>query len=245
MAKLNDDWIVQPHGPVEHLDEGLLSVAGEIVMPLGRFPRRMTVAALSEGRLAVWSPIPLEAAGMAELERMGTVAFLIVPGVHHRLDIRAWKGRYPAAKVVCAQGALDAVEEAVPVDCVVEAHGEVLNDAEVALDAPPGVEETELAMTVRRGERLTLVLNDILANVQHPHGIGAQVMARLFGFGVKAPQMPRPVRKAILKDRKLLAAAFRQWAAEPQLARIVVSHGEVITDEPAEVLKRIARDLDG
>src|SRR5688572_11387055 len=76
MAKVNEQWTVGPHGPLERIDEGLLSVAGEIVMPLGRFPRRMTIAALSGGRLAVWSPIPLREPEMAELERLGTIAFL-------------------------------------------------------------------------------------------------------------------------------------------------------------------------
>jgi len=58
---------------------------------------------------------------------------------------------------------------------------------------------------------LTLVLNDILANVRHPHGIGAHIMARLFGFGVKRPKMPWLIRRLLLKDNKALAAVFRKW----------------------------------
>jgi hypothetical protein len=37
--------------------------------------------------------------------------------------------------------------------------------------------------------------------------------------------------------------ARRCWAAEPGLARIVVSHGDVITHEPRQVLERIAADI--
>ena len=59
MSKVNEEWKVGPHGPLERLDDGLLTVAGEIRMPLGNFPRRMTVIALDGGRSAIWSAIPL------------------------------------------------------------------------------------------------------------------------------------------------------------------------------------------
>ena len=45
MAKFHDRWAVLPHGPVQAIDDGILSVEGEIRMPFGRFPRRMTVGA--------------------------------------------------------------------------------------------------------------------------------------------------------------------------------------------------------
>jgi len=57
MAKV-DDRDRRTHGPLEWIDEGVVTVVGSIRMPLGNFPRRMTVVALSGGRSAVWSPIP-------------------------------------------------------------------------------------------------------------------------------------------------------------------------------------------
>lgn len=239
MAKFNTEWIVGPHGPLERLDDGLFTVAGEIVMPLGRFPRRMTVVALSAGRVAIWSAVPLREAQMAEIEAMGEVAFLIVPGPGHRLDIAPWKQRYPKARVVCPPGAQKGVEEVVPVD----ATGDVLDDPDVHLETVAGVGELEGALLVRRDGRLTLVLNDILANVRHPHGIGANIMARLFGFGVKKPRMPRVGKRMFVKDIGALAANFRRWAAEPGLERVVVSHGDVIEDNPRGVLARVAEEL--
>ncbi len=38
MAKLNDKWTVQPHGELVEVAEGILTVEGSIVMPLGNFP---------------------------------------------------------------------------------------------------------------------------------------------------------------------------------------------------------------
>ena len=47
MARLNSDWKVPTHGALEELDDGLLTVAAEVRMPLGNFPRRMTVVLLT------------------------------------------------------------------------------------------------------------------------------------------------------------------------------------------------------
>jgi hypothetical protein len=239
MSRLNDEWKVGKHGPLEMLGEGLHTVAGEIDMPLGHFPRRMTVLTLQDRRLAVWSAIPLREREMEQLEAMGRVAFLIVPGIAHRLDVKAWKRRYPAAQVVCPPGAREAVSEAVPVDATTD----VLGDPSVAFLTVPGVEEKEAALIVRRSDGTSLVVNDIIANVHHPDGLGAKVMARLMGFGVKEPQMPWVGEKMFVKDHAATAAAMRAWAAEPGLVRIVVSHGDVITDRPREVLERIAGEV--
>ena len=239
MSRLNDEWKVEKHGPIETLGDGVHTVAGEIDMPLGHFPRRMTVITLQGGRLAVWSAIPLQEPAMAQLESMGSVDFLIVPGVAHRLDIKPWKQRYPAAKIVCAPGAREAVAKAVPVDATTD----VLGDPSVSFMSVPGVDDKEAALLVRRADGTTLVVNDIIANVRHPDGLGAKVMARLMGFGVKEPQMPWVGEKMFVKDRTAVAAALRAWAAEPGLVRIVVSHGDVITERPREVLERIAADV--
>ena len=240
MPKFNDKWVVQPHGPLERLDEGLWTVAGEIVMPLGRFPRRMTVVALSGERLAVWSPVSVDTPTMRQIEALGRVTFLIVPGIGHRLDIRAWASRYNQAKILCPPGARGAVSEAVPV----AATGDILEDPVVQFVPVAGVGGKESALLVRRDGRLTLIVNDIIANVRHPQGLGAKIMARLFGFGVNRPQMPRPVRSKFVTDDTLFAAQLRGWAADPTLTRIVVSHGDVIGEDCAAVLERAAADFD-
>jgi hypothetical protein len=113
----------------------------------------------------------------------------------------------------------------------------------VRLETVPGVGDREAALIVRRDGGATLVLNDILANVRHPHGLGAHVMARLFGFGTGRPKVPWLGRRMFVQDAGALAAAFRNWAEEPGLARIVVSHGDPIVDDPRAVLRRVATDL--
>ena len=78
MSRLNDEWKVGEHGPLEDLGDDLWTVAGEIAMPLGHFPRRMTVVRLEGRRLAVWSAIPLREPEMERLE--GRLGFLATIG---------------------------------------------------------------------------------------------------------------------------------------------------------------------
>ena len=47
-----------------------------------------------------------------------------------------------------------------------------------------------------------------------------------------------------LIDGKAVAAQFRGWAAHPGLARVIVSHGDVIEKAPAAALERAAADYD-
>ena len=51
MPKPFKEWTVLPHGKLARLDDNLLSVTGELQMPIGEFPRRMTVVRLRDGRL--------------------------------------------------------------------------------------------------------------------------------------------------------------------------------------------------
>lgn len=238
MPKIHETWTVLPHGPLTEIDDGILTVTGDIPMPLGNFPRRMTAVRLARQRTAIWSAIALPEPQMARIEALGTPAFLIVPNPAHRLDAKIWKARYPKLKVVAPPGARKQVEEVVPVD---DSEGD-LGDAKVGFVVVAGTRERESALLVRRDSGTTLLANDIIGNVRHPHGLGAKIMARLFGFGVHGPRIPRPARGQF--EPMALAAQLREWAALPDLKRIIVSHGDVIGQNPASVLTRIADGLD-
>jgi hypothetical protein len=239
MTKLHDEWTVFPHGAVERIDDGILSVEGEIVMPLGRFPRRMTVVALTGSRSVVFSPVCLNERAMGDIESLGTPAFMVVPNGFHRLDARPWKLRYPNIKVVCPPGARERVEKAVAVD----ATRDVLADPAVDFVVADGMGEAEAALIVRRQAGTTVVINDLISNVRHPRGIGANIMARLFGFGVHGPRMAREVRWLFVKDKAALAKQLRAWADIPRLERLIVSHGDIV-DRPQEALRAVALTLD-
>ena len=59
MPKVHDRWTVLPHGPLDQVADGILTVVGEVPMPLGNFPRRMTVVRLASGGTLAFSPMAL------------------------------------------------------------------------------------------------------------------------------------------------------------------------------------------
>jgi hypothetical protein len=238
MATLNSDWIVSRHGPVELVDEGILSVEGTIKMPLGYFPRRMSIVALRGGRTAIWSAIPLQEKSMSRIEELGQPAYLIVPNSHHRLDLRAWKARYPDAKVLAPNGARSSVEQASPVD----GNEEALRESGAELIVVEGTGEGEFACKVSRPDGTTLIVNDIIAHVAHPSGLMAKLMARMLGFGARDPQVPRVVRRTLIKDEHALARQLSDWSKDEHLRRIIPSHGDIISN-PRETLSKLAQTL--
>ena len=239
MAKPFTEWKVLPHGKLTTVDDDILTVVGEIPMPVGNLERRMTVARLGDRRLVIFSAIALAEADMRALEDFGTPAYLIVPSDHHRLDAKIWKDRYPAMQVIAPPGARDNVAKAVAVDAT---HGD-FGDPGVALVAVPGTRGREAALEVRGANGTTLVLNDIVGNIRNAAGFGGWFL-RLMRFAGNEPHIPLPIRVMLISDKAAVAAQLRQWAELPSLKRILASHGAVIENDPPEALRKLAASLE-
>jgi hypothetical protein len=238
MPRPLEEWTVLPHGQLTPLDDGLLTVVGELKMPLGDFPRRMTVARLRDGRLVIYSAIALDEPEMARLERFGDPAFLIIPGDLHRLDAKVWKDRYPDLFVVAPPGARRKVEEVVPVD----ADDVDFNDDHVRYLNVPGTEGHEGALLVKTRTGTTLVVNDLIWNVQDRPGFGGWVFHAL-GLSGDQPTIPFVVKLHSIKDREALSAQLKVWSVLRGLNRIIVSHGDIVEADAPQVLRRLSDSL--
>jgi hypothetical protein len=232
-------WTVLPHGPLSEVDVNLWTVVGEIPMPIGEFPRRMTVVRLTDGRLVIYSAIALAEDEMRALEALGTPAFLIVPCERHRLDAPVWKDRYPAIRVIAPPGAVDKVSEVV----IVDDSSAVFDDADVRWVEVAGTQGHEAALEVTTPSGVTLVVNEIIGDIHGAHGLRGWLL-RLMGFAGDEPHVPAPVKMQFAKGRAELAAQMRRWAELPGLERIIVSHGDIIEAEPQAVLLKLAKELD-
>ncbi len=238
MTATLEKWEVMPHQAPVRVTDDILTVVGEIAMPLMTLPRRMTVVRLAGRRLVVFSAIALGELEMDRLEQFGTPAFLIVPNDHHRMDAKVWKERYPAMRVIAPPGAREAVAKAVPVDATAADFG----DPSVRLVIVPGTGEREAALEVRRPGGLTLVVNDVIGNIRDAHGFGGWLLKRM-GFAGEEPHVPGPVKFAMVEDKKALRAQFLAWANDAALRRILVSHGDPIEEDPQGALKALAAAL--
>ena len=233
-----EHWKVLPHGKLVAMGSDILTVTGDIPMPLAKFQRRMTVIRLQDSRLVIFSAIALDEAEMHGLENYGIPAFLVVPNDKHRLDAKIWKDRYPAIQVVAPAGARENIEKVVAVDATHVDFG----DPNVTLVTVPGTAEREFALEVRRADSATLVVNDIIGNIRDASGLGGW-MLRMMGFAGKEPHVPLPVKFALISDKAAVARQLRQWAELPGLKRVLVSHGAPIETDPKATLRKLAESL--
>lgn len=235
---IQTQWTVSQHGGLIALAENLWTVEGTIQMPPGPLPRRMTIARLENGDLIIFSAIALAAPEMAELEALGRPAFLVVPNPFHRQDAPAWKARYPDIVVVAPHGAKSAVAEHLPVEDTTGA----FSDPSITFETVAGTNDSESALVVSSANGITLVLNDLIGNVQNARGLMKLVLWAM-GFAGKQPQVPRIYAKRAITDKAAVSRQLQQWATLPKLQRILVSHGAIIDHDPAHVLLSIAKDI--
>jgi len=84
MTQPFQQWKVLPHGKLSEIDDNILTVTGEIRMPIMDLPRRMTVVRLSDSRLVVFSAIALVVSAKA--------------GTQCRSSKRRWIPAFPTAR---------------------------------------------------------------------------------------------------------------------------------------------------
>ncbi len=154
------------------------------------------------------------------------------------MDAKIFKDRYPSARVIGPPGGKKKIEEVVKVDATDGDFG----DPSVAYEPVAGTGDGEGVMTVQSARGTTLVFNDVLMNMQRLPGFGGFVMG-LFGFTAPTPQVSRPARMFVVKDKKALRSELERRASTPNLVRIEVSHGNAITSEPAAALRAAAEGL--
>jgi hypothetical protein len=239
MAGTFEKWTVLPHGKLTAVDDNLLTVVGDLPMPAGDFPRRMTVARLRDGRLVVFSAIALDEPEMKALEGWGKLSFLVIPNERHRKDVRIWKDRYPDLVVLAPPGAREQAAEVVPVD----ATSIDFRDPTVQLVIVPGTEEREAALVVATATGTTLVLNEIIWNVADRPGVGGWLF-HLVGFTGDAPKIPTFVAMKSIKDKPALAAQLRAWSTLEGLNRLIVSHGDIVSHDARQILRQLAQALE-
>jgi hypothetical protein len=231
-------WQVLPHGPLTQIEPNILTVVGQIHMPLGDMPRRMTIVRLRDARLVIFSAISLDENEMRELEDFGQPAFLIVPSDHHRRDAKAWKQRYPSIFVIAPVGAREKVAKEVSVDAV----RADFDDPDVVFVTVPGTRGHESALEVRTPLGLTLVVNDLVGNIRHSPGFSGWLL-RLMGFAGNEPHIPLPIKASIVADKTAVREQLLRWAWISDLRRVLVSHGDTIEVEPQSALRELAKSL--
>jgi hypothetical protein len=229
------EWTVLPHGKPIRINDRILTVVGDLKMPLLELPRRMTAVRLKSGDLVVFSAIALREPDMTELESFGRPAYLVVPSVRHRLDAPGYAQRYLNITVVAPSAGIEKVGEVVDIDTSTPDFGDpTVRYVEIAGDS---------ALEVDGDDGLTLIVNDLIGDIHGEGGLGGWLL-RVMGFAGDEPHVPGPVKMLLGKHRSEVAEQFRRWADREDLRRIIVSHGDTIESDPRGALRKLAASID-
>jgi hypothetical protein len=229
-------WTELPHGPIEQLEDNLWRVEGSL--PNGPLRRVMSIARLISGDLVVHSAIALGSRGMSEIDALGRVAFIVVPNGRHRLDLRAYRTRYPMARVLAPSGSREGVSAVAPSVADIT---ELPPDPNVRLDVLDGTNGAEAVMTVQAHGGTSVVLADAIFNMPHARGFPGFVLRYVTGSS-GGPRVSRVARLLLIKNKVAFAEHLERLAALPP-KRVIVAHHETIDDNPAAALRRLAASL--
>jgi hypothetical protein len=239
MPRSRRPWIVNPHGPIEAIDEGLWAVEGAIP-GLGERPRRrMFIVRRTDGTLVFsGAAVPLAEATLSEVRRLGRPGMLVVPHDLHMLDAHAFAQKLsipihgPAA---CLPKLRQRADIAGTLD-------DITPDPRVQIGSLEGTRKGEPFIAVRhgaRGERISLLFADAIQNTPPGDLIWP---FRLLGLG-GGPKIVPPFRLVFVVNRQSLRAHLERLASTPGLARLVPCHGSIVEQEPAARLRAAAAVL--
>lgn len=237
MPKANRTWTVLPHQPIEELEDNLWRVVGTLGnMPLKRV---MTLVKRADGSVVVHNAVPLDDASMKRLDDWGKVTALIVPNGYHRLDAPTFAERYPDARVYCPAGARKKVEEVVRVDGT---YDDFPADDAISFATLDGTAAREGVMIVKSAGGTTLVFNDVIFNMKNLSGFTGFVFRRVTQ-STGGPRVSRIVRWFVAKDKGALRAHLERLADTLELSRVIVSHGAMVDDGAAAMIRTAAATL--
>jgi hypothetical protein len=227
MAKAHTEWKVIGHEPIVKLAQNLWWVRGNV--PGMTLKRTMTVARLNDGGLVIHNAIALDAPAMRELEAFGTPRFLLVPSSYHRLDAPAYKRRFPQLVVLGPNGSRKGIEQVIALDGTYE---DFPARQELSLCTLRGTKEREGAMLVRSSDGTTVVLNDVVFNMDKKEDLLGYLFTTLLG-SAPGPRVSRLSKLALIADRPEFRAELERFAALPDLVRLIVAHEKVASGADA------------
>lgn len=198
------------------------------------FPTRMTIIVLQDRRLFIHSPTPLTPALRQDVERLGSVAYIVAPNRLHYSWLADWHREFPEASVFLAPRVREQAKDKAdfPASLLDRAIGYPW-DGEMFTLPVPGSFMTEFVFFHTATK--TLVLTDLIEcfEPQRLKSLWFRLLIRIGGVAAPLGGTPRDLRLTF--NRPTLRDAVKtmlRW--QPQ--RVVFAHGRFYADDGAQRL---------
>jgi hypothetical protein len=230
-------WIVSRNDAIEELEENLWAVNGDVPdFPRGTgMPRRMSIVRLGDGRLVFHNAVPIDDDTLARVCAFGRPSILIVPNQFHAIDAPAFREKL-GVSVFTSSTVLERVHEAIPSARPLE---ELPLDPALTHLTLAGTRFGEPAFVVQSGARASLLFCDAFQNSRPGTGFNG-FMFKILGFTGDGPRTPPFYKLRALTDGAALKRDLLRLAETPGLVRLVPSHGLIVQENPADVLRKTA-----
>lgn len=209
---------------LEPIAEGLWHDQFDLFVPPGLHMRgRMVVARLSDGRLWIWSPIPIDDALAREIGALGEVGHIVAPNALHHLHFAAAAERFPSAERWIAPAlarkrpdlaGCRRLEDEAPAAWAGELE-------QLRVEGAPKLDEVAFFHRASK----TLIVTDLVFNVLEYRGWLSGLVFRMVGAHKRLAQS-RAMRM-LVRDRAAAAASARRILAW-DFERVVMAHGEIV-----------------
>ncbi len=222
---------------IEKFADNLWVVNGNCVKFLGMpYSTRMTVVRLSCGGLWVHSPIEWSLSLHKELALLGEIKYLIAPNSLHHLFLPQWIIQYPQAK-------LYGTDEVIKKRTDLSFTGSL--NTEQSWDWQDDIEQLIFVGSPLMQECVffhkssqTLVVTDLVENFSgKDFNHWQKIIAKIVGILAPNGKMPLDWRLSFIfqkpQARKCLEKIL-QW--QPQ--QLIMSHGEIVTDDTTDFLMK-------
>jgi hypothetical protein len=190
-------------------------------------PLRSTAVALGEGRVAVYSPLPvMEAGGHAELARIGRPTFLVAPNHFHNGGLAGHAAAHPGVEIVATATAVPRLRRRCRRAVADPSRLGAILPAGVALLVPPSTRAGELWLCVQGAAGRAWLVADAFFNIARTPRTPMGLLLRLLGIspGLRIGTSFR----WLIRDR----AVYRDWLLATLRERppttLIPCHGDIL-----------------
>lgn len=216
------------------LKESPVRIAG------GNLLTRMTVLRSDDGGVFLHSPVPIDDATRAAIERLGPVRAIIAPSNCHHLFVGDAQQAFPSAPTYCAEG-IAAKRPDLRFDALITHEPPALwaGQMDQAVIGNRIMREVDF---LHRASR-TLVVTDLIENFQdETPGTNRMLRVTIKLLGMWGKPKPAPELRWFTAHRNAAREALERILSW-DFHRIVLAHGEPILHEPKAALRQAWRWL--
>lgn len=212
---------------LQNLASNLWVATREFTSDVGHVHSRMTVIRLTNGRLLIVSPVPIDSVLRAEVEGLGQPEVLLAPNVFHHLFIGGWLTAFPGTRIFCSPGLISKRSD-IKFDGILGDRSAFKWSKEVDLTPIDGVPRYDEVVFFHVASR-TLIVADLVFN--YAPEIADQDPGGADGLG------PHTRIRAATTDRDALRTSIKkvlQWPFD----RVVVTHGDNVETNGHALFRR-------